>query len=85
MKSQNPGGRDRKIMSSKQLRLYQETPSKVEEEEGRGREGEEGEKRGKNGKKENKTNFLPFTCPSFAPDTSLFLYTSRQVIVPWWP
>jgi hypothetical protein len=42
-------------MSSKQPRLYQETLSKVEEEEGRGREGEE-ERRGrreKEGKKEN--------------------------------
>lgn len=29
--------------------------------------------------------FSPFTWQSFAPDTSVFLYKSMQVIVPWWP
>lgn len=81
MKFQNPGGRDRRVMSSNRPRLDQETRPKVEEEEGRGREGEEEGRKGKEGK----ANFSPFTCPSFAPDTSLFLYRSRQVIVPWWP
>ena len=54
-------------MSSKQPRLYQETLSKVEEEEGRGREGEE-ERRGrrqKEAKKENYCKFLTFHLSIF--------------------
>lgn len=55
MKFQNPGGRDRRVMSSKQPRLDQETLPKVEEEEGEAREREGGEegRKGKEGKIDN--------------------------------